>query len=483
MNNSIQHFCQEGIVKLEKIMTDYAKDPTKIAEMVYSVTDMVTKLGTDIIAEEWENFDEIIRKSPERKKQGWYVKDRVETSLITSLGQVTYHKTLYHNKNTGEYEYLLDRAMGINPHERITEDAVARILEEAVETSYRKGGANASIRNDVVSKQTVKNKIHDLQFPDLKPLKKKQVKYLYIDADEDHVALQFMEHKGDISKGVNNTAMPKLAYVYEDVDAEDDRRKLMNCAYFGGVYEGAEGIKELWSKINGYIEASYDMDYLEKVFINGDGAAWIRSGRKYIEKSKFVLDKFHMHKYIIAATSHLKDSAEDARGEIYRAIHKRVKWMAEGVFDKIIEVTESESKQRAVEASKKYILGNWSGIMEQISNKSVKNECSAEGHISHIYADRMSSRPLGWSEVGVDKMSRLRVYHFNKGSMLELVRQQKKELPMAAGAEEVVLSCAEIYKAERQAKANAGNYADIPVYSIPKNIRKVLAIRHHLWDL
>lgn len=29
-----------------------------------------------------------------------------------------------------------------------------------------------------------------------------------------------------------------------------------------------------------------------------------------------------MHKYIIAATSHLADSAEDARSEIYREIHK-----------------------------------------------------------------------------------------------------------------------------------------------------------------
>ena len=125
----------------------------------------------------------------------------------------------------------------------------------------------------------------------------------------------------------------------------------------------------IWSELNEYIEASYDVDYLEKIFINGDGASWIRSGKKYIEKSRLVLDRFHMHKYIIAATSHLNDSVEDARSEIYSAIHKKCKWMAEGTFDKIIRVTESESKQRAVEASKKYILGNWSGIMEQISNK------------------------------------------------------------------------------------------------------------------
>ena len=37
------------------------------------------------------------------------------------------------------------------------EDAEAKILEEAVETSYKKAGINASI-TDYVSKQTVKNK-------------------------------------------------------------------------------------------------------------------------------------------------------------------------------------------------------------------------------------------------------------------------------------------------------------------------------------
>ena len=34
--------------------------------------------------------------------------------------------------------------------------------------------------------------------------------------------------------------------------------------------------------------------------------------------------------------------------------------------------------------------------------------CSAEGHVSHIYADRMSSRPMGWSETGSDRMCRSR---------------------------------------------------------------------------
>ena len=49
---------------------NYSIDMTKIAEMVYGVRD--------------------------------------ETTLLTSFGSVTYHKTLFKNVQTGEHEYLLD---------------------------------------------------------------------------------------------------------------------------------------------------------------------------------------------------------------------------------------------------------------------------------------------------------------------------------------------------------------------------------------
>ena len=84
--------------------------------------------------------------------------------------------------------------------------------------------------------------------------------------------------------------MPKLIYVYEGITNENGRNELKNKKYFGGVYERGEEIKRLWAEVREYIEASYDMDVLEKIYLNGDGAAWIRSGQKYLEKAKFVLD-------------------------------------------------------------------------------------------------------------------------------------------------------------------------------------------------
>lgn len=484
MNNSIQHFATEGIAKLSEICNSYSDDLTKIAELVYGITDVVTKLGLSIIAEEFEAYDEILRKR-KALRSDWNIVRRDKTKLITSLGEVEYFKTLFINKRTGVSSYLLDDLMRIESHTRITEDAIARIFEEAVETSYRKGGEHASITDVSVSKQTVKNKIHSLDFPEiLGSGEKRQVEYLYIDADEDHVSLQYLEKKGDIKKPRTNTAMPKLAYVYEGIDNEEDGRpKLINKKHFGGMYEGENGVKKFWNEVYAYIESTYDVEKIKNIYINGDGAAWIKSGTNYIAPSKFVLDKYHMHKYVTLATAHLGDSRNDAISEIYRAIHKRKKKMAEETFDKILAVTESESKSKAVAQAKGYILENWAGILRAMKSKDKNIQCSAEGHISHIYADRMSSRPLGWSKVGVDKMSHLRVYWLNGGNMLDLVRYQKQERKLAAGAEEVIRSAGDIIADEYRSRRVQGNYADLIPAEVPSQIKKVVAIRHHIWDL
>lgn len=132
-----------------------------------------------------------------------------------------------------------------------------------------------------------------------------------------------------------------------------------------------------------------------------------------------------------------------------------------------------------MESAKNYILGNWTGIMESLKAKDKSLQCSAEGHVSHIYADRMSSRPLGWSRTGADKMSRLRIYRQNKGNMLELVRYQKQEIPMVAGAEEVIYSAntdAVCREQESCETGRTGRYAcvqyPLPTYKKDSSIEK-----------
>lgn len=63
-----------------------------------------------------------------------------------------------------------------------------------------------------------------------------------------------MEKKGDIKRPRINTIMPRLAYVYEGIDTEENGRpKLVNVKYFG-VYDGTGEIERFWKEVYEYIE-------------------------------------------------------------------------------------------------------------------------------------------------------------------------------------------------------------------------------------
>lgn len=221
---SIQQFEKTGIKKLEKVIEKFLQDPTNMAAFVQGIQMEVIALGLDLIKEALEDCNQMLRDSGKRKAD-WEIVKTDQKKLITSLGTVQFEKTLFQNKTTGAGEYLLDRILGLDVNQRLTEDAETKLLEEAVQTSYHRGREAASL-TDEVSKQTVKNKIHDLQFPSMEepPGEKKVVDYLYIDADEDHVSLQFKEKKGDLVMGENhwknNCVLAKLVYVYEGIEKE-----------------------------------------------------------------------------------------------------------------------------------------------------------------------------------------------------------------------------------------------------------------------
>ena len=131
MYNSIQHFAEKGVKRLSKVFEAYTEDLTKIAEMVSGVTKEVVDLGTSMIAEEWESYDELLR---ERKdlRPGWHIVRRDAVTRTTSLGDVTYQRTLFKNIKTGVSCYLLDQLMQMDKHTRITEDAVEKTVANGI---------------------------------------------------------------------------------------------------------------------------------------------------------------------------------------------------------------------------------------------------------------------------------------------------------------------------------------------------------------
>lgn len=108
MIKSIQQFGDVGVKKLEKVMEKFSEDPKNHADFIYGITEVVTNLGLSMIAETLEELDEELRASGLRKIK-WSIVKRDQTTLLTSLGSVTYQKTLFINKETHERSYLLDQ--------------------------------------------------------------------------------------------------------------------------------------------------------------------------------------------------------------------------------------------------------------------------------------------------------------------------------------------------------------------------------------
>lgn len=90
---------------------------------------------------------------------------------------------------------------------------------------------------------------------------------------------------------------------------------------------------------------------------------------------------------------------------------------------------------------------------------------------------------MGGSRIGIDKMAYLREHYWNGGDMLELVRQQERELPEAADAEKEVLSCESMLQWERQRYNKLGKYIESMNHSVSTEVKKYAWFNAHIWGL
>ncbi|MBR4543340.1 MAG: ISLre2 family transposase [Lachnospiraceae bacterium] len=490
MENIISYLAGDFISDLEKVRADIYKDPTAMAVFVKNTRKATDELARRFIEETVKEIGKTVDELPERKRS--WVADRKDTKkLATSVGIVTFDKTLYRSKKETDengrplYCYLLDRVMGFEPNQTMTEDVREQAYKETVQTSFRKGGEAACPEG--LSKATIKKLIHGLEFPpNFKvPEKKKTVEYLYIDADEDHYRLQFQNRKGDLKKSSNgrkcNGAINKIIYVFEDIVPEapkSKRHRLVNTHYFCRGEEQDNG--KLWAEVFSYIEATYDLDKVKCIYINADGGSWIKTGYTGYAGAVFVLDEFHLSKYIAKLTGHMKDSAEDARQEVYDCIRNMTEEDFWCVVERLKGCAETDDVSVCIDKAAEYLISNWTAAKYRLRKENGIKACSAEGHVYHVLSSRMSTQPMGWSRHGGSQMARLREYYYNGGDMFELAMYQKKELPTVAGAEEVVLTAhTVIEKKSKRGKLlrEYAKYSEIIQHSLSPQSSKMLAFR------
>lgn len=418
MDTIIQQFGEKIKGNTKEFLENIAmENGESISDFVRLLKKDMDELGRELCKYLIENLDEMIKESPNRKEK-WDIVRKKDRKLVTKFGEINFERRYYKSKFNGEYQHLADKKLGIGKYQRVDRGLEAEMVDLATDKSYAKVG-NEIVNSLKISDQTVMNKIRKLDKIDNdelnNPSGKKEVEYLYVEADEDHVSLQ---------NGKNSA--PRLVYVHEGISKEEGKNKLKNSYCFSGVYTKSE---DLWLEIVDYIDDNYELDSIKQIYLAGDGALWIKEGLKWLPKSKQILDRYHLNKYVLRATGH----AEKLRFELWDGINNLDRTKIKETFSELISKTEKESKKKAIRQSRSYIYNNWAGIVNYYEDDNSIG-CSAEGHVSHILSDRLSSRPMGWSKQGVDQMSRLRAFKFNGGHLedieqmiLEKEKEKKKE--------------------------------------------------------
>lgn len=477
----IKELVEEVLDAEDKFFDDIRNFP----EYEEAVNQASQKFASRFLGSSLTAADEMIRQSGIRKKD-YNIQRRDDRSLISTVGDISFTHTLFRNKQTGEYKYLLDELLKLPEHERLTTMAEAKILNEAEVYSYQHAAESLSTKDETITKTTVMNKVHAIEevIPQEEPLpeeEKKQVEFLHIEADEDHI------HRQKDGKE-NGCMIGKLIYLFEGKeDVCTGRRRLIETHYFSGLYPGSEMNGQLWDEVEEYIKNHYDQEYLKKVYISGDGGGWIKSGVDHIYKGVFVADRFHLMKYInrVSNLEINKKKTEKTKGRFYKYIYKNQLTAAKKFLTRIGNRT---GRSDITEDVAVYFENNWDALQKAFHDKNVYG-CSAEGHVSNVLSDRMSSRPMGWSEIGCDRMCKLRCFVRNNGraKVVDLVKyRREKELEQslpATGTDGMVDSMQrkKYTKAQREAYTYIERVQATLGYT--STVRKTLSIREQIGNL
>lgn len=464
------------LIKAEEKFYD---DLTNFSKLETTVKKSTENFAAKFLGMVLDEINDSIYNDKLWRKGKFNVQRRDKRTLITTVGDVEFDAIYYKNLKDGSYSYLVEDVIGLDSHERFSLNAETELIKTALDDSYAKAAKSLNTSTEI-TKTTVMNKVHHIAEEYVKSEKKerKKCRFLYIDADEDHVSEQHGKSSLD-----NNSFLSKLIYVYEGKKISKEsktKNELINPVYFSGVYEGSENNGQFWNRVSDYIFETYDEDYLETIYINGDGGGWIKSGTNYVPKAKFCLDKFHLSKYIKAASNQLLDEKEIAEKEIYEYLYSHKRKQLLSYLRNIEGIVNSPNPVKDLIS---LLDNNWDAIMRTLHDKNVIG-CSAEGHVSHILSDRLSSRPRAWSKTGADRISKLRCFSKNNGSekIIDLVKySREKRILKRTGTDDIEQVNVNSYKIIKDHYNSSKKYIDIFQARIPgSTTKKIFSIRNNI---
>jgi hypothetical protein len=349
----------------------------------------------------------LVSQKSERRRERISIRERdVQRTQHTALGDLPYKRT-YYDTPDGK-SYLLDELLGVLPYERIDSYVSARMVNTSGIMSF--GKSAGIVTGGKISRQTAWRKAMESGEACVFPGRVSSTPdRIHIFADEDHVHLQ--DGKSDI--------LPLITICSGKEYVSKGRYELKDRVHINGYGLDA---RTRWEYAYAVADAMFDMKNVKEVFIYGDDAPWITKSDECFPSAVHVLDAWHFRQYMTGILAGEICSAFSL--PLYGAVRYGKRENFSKVIDEAINALMSgmpEGKQRAdrlkvVKRNAGYILSNWEAV-QNMKRKGSVGSCT-EAMVSHVFSERFSTNPMGWSKAGLSKMSMLRVFIKNGGRLL-----------------------------------------------------------------
>lgn len=375
---------------------------TSLSDLFSIINSSLQDTITKCVVKSLEIIDENYFNSKERK-QLYAPKGKYSRTIITLFGEITFTRRAYVDKFTKKnHFYYLDSLLNISPRLILDNDVISELLFLVGEnTSYAKAGqilgsyifknCSNDDRTKYISRATVFNYVKNTDIREFFYLRHKKVKTVFIELDEHFVSIQ--RPKG--SPYPVKKKMVKAAKIYSSVNngSYEDR-------YI--MFDNFSSSSEFQNRLYEYVSRTYDLDYVENIFILGDGASWIKACQFIFDsrKTHYLLDKFHAFQALQHITTTIyKNEFNFAKRLILdneRGLF--IKWLDDFKMANLDRLETIESKGR-------YILNNWTPLQKMFN---FNGSCAMESCISHSLATIFTSRPKGFSLEILSKRLQLR---------------------------------------------------------------------------
>lgn len=367
---------------------------------ISNIDKYLKSFAVNIIKQTLEKMD-IEFKNQEGRVDKYYIKNTRCRSIVTLYGVVTYKRVEYIDRKSSKPFCYIDRKLGIKSRQRY-DNTIITLANEMYSDSnsmikvgkllgdriHNKFSIDTNRHLYSIPRQTIYRMVNTFKSIQV-PIKQKAntPKTLYIMADEKFIPIQNKLVKSEKPR----KEMVKVGVIFEGkskVKAAKERYELTNKHVYINTNEN-----NFWEDILNLISEKYRLEDIEKIYILGDGASWIKQGVKQLTlpkiETKYALDIFHFKQ----AINNIIDD-KDYKNLLINYIIKDREDDYKKVIKTIIELNPGRAK--IINDKSQYILSNLKEI--QTIYEEVKIGCSMEQAISHIIASIFTSVPKGYSK-------------------------------------------------------------------------------------